>query len=106
MTAEPEQYKIYISIKGDVGDGDYVRSLEPIDDADLAEIMPLIELIKANESRHNFPVDEVRKMYPTIETPVFESFLAYLPLGYGDDEVIHTINSIEILRTTHYRKIL
>lgn len=113
----------YIHIEADTNDGDYVSTLRKISDAEIAEILPVIEAIKNFEpynaigSRgnrthyHNFPYGECHRcdlgekstfdLYGYLEG--YDLFMDHIPYNeYG----IHTIKSIRILNVESEEKLL
>lgn len=107
----------YILIEVDMNDGDYASKFAPISDEELKEITPLIEKIKANPKRHNFPYGEHGDKEPDAydmyvsqdddvvdyEEEIFETFEDYLPVTeYG----FHTITRIELFDVGHAEKLL
>ena len=107
----------YILIEVDMNDADYASKLTAIRDEDLEKIKPLIDKIKANPKRHNFPYGEHGDKEPDAydmyvsqdddvvdyEEEIFETFEDYLPVTeYG----FHTITHIELFDVGHAEKLL
>ena len=96
--SENKTYKLLI-IKADHNDGDYLHSINEVSDADIQEILPVIEAIKEFGKSHNYNTSEYRDDEPTASDEYghlegFDLFDDYVPHGeYG----IHTIKSIDIL---------
>ena len=103
-----------ILVKADTNDADYITERNSITDAQIEEIMPMIEALrnfKINKvvvrpdgsqvrQRHNWPAGDSKRfrelspqeMYGHV--PGFDLFSDFVPYGeYG----IHTIESVEIL---------
>lgn len=106
----------YILVQVDTNDADYAYAFNPISDEDLAELKPLIEKIKANKDRHNFPnryeyhvettpydlyVSEETREQDEIALDLFlDMYVPVTQVGF------HTIKSIEIYDVGHVTELL
>lgn len=119
----------YILICGDTNDGDYIDSINKIDDGTFESIKPLIQAIKdfqpytvkTNNSyatdwthKSNFPNSEynredlgeksAQELYKDIVSEdVFETFIELIPHG---EHGIHTIKEIKILEVSSCSSLL
>lgn len=100
----------YLIIKADTNDGDYIYSVNAIDDESLKKIKPVIYAIKNNKNdylvanfrnlRNNEKSAEQR--YSNIAG--FDEFNELVP--FLDNNDVHTINSIEVLQTINRVKLI
>jgi hypothetical protein len=106
----------YILVQVDTNDADYAYSFNQILDEDLAKLEPLIEKIKANKDRHNFPnrheydlettaydlyVSEETREQDELAIDLFiETYAPVTEIGF------HTVESIKIYDATFIQKLL
>ena len=94
--------KLYLEIKADTNDADYVQQRTEITEQEVEDFKPLIKAIKNKKSGYNWPdFGYTRKDEPTpVEVysefgELVEYFSEYVPHGeYG----VHTIDSIKLLK--------
>ena len=90
-----------LMIEADYNDGDYVRKGSTLTEAELKELLPMFEIIKACKDRHNWPSFEggdVAKLYPEFFVIndegycLYDVLAEYIPYAeYG----VHTITKVE-----------
>lgn len=104
----------YILVQVDTNDADYAYAFNPISDEDLAELEPLIEKIKANKDRHNFPnnsriettaydlyVSEETREQDELALDLFlDTYVPFSEMGF------HTVKSITIYDVGHVTELL
>lgn len=106
----------YILVQVDTNDADYAYAFNPISDEDLAELKPLIEKIKANKDRHNFPnnynsriettpydiyVSEETREQDELALDLFlDTYVPFSEMGF------HTVESIKIYDVGHVTELL
>jgi hypothetical protein len=100
----------YLLVEVDTNDGDYVTAFNPISDTALENVKLLIEKIKENPNRHNFPYEhddtQVYDLYAdlneygsTVDQDIaIDTFIDYVPsTEYG----FHTVTRVELYDVGH-----
>lgn len=100
----------YLLVEVDTNDGDYVTAFNPISDTALENVKPLIEKIKENPNRHNFPWEHysapVYELYADLNEYgsvvdrdiAIETFLDYVP---NTEIGFHTVTRVELYDVGH-----
>ena len=104
--------KYELMIEADYNDGDYTMKISTLTEAELKELLPIFEVIKACKDRHNWPSFEggdVKELYPEFFIDNDEGYCLYDVLSermpyaeYG----VHTITKIEYYKLPEKVKIL
>lgn len=105
----------FLLVEVDTNDGDYVTAFNSVSDERLETIKPLIEKIKANTERHNFPYDhddtQLYELYAdlneygsTVEQDIaIDTFLYYVP---DTENGFHTVRKIDLYDVGHIDALL
>lgn len=101
--------KLYIEIKADTNDADYVTQRTEINEEELENLLPIIEVVKNIGIDHNWPAHEhlgysLDKTYQgLLSEEQLTWFNGFVPCGeYG----VHSIDSIKILTIIEEEELL
>lgn len=97
--------KKILIIKADTNDADYVHRITKVTDKQLEKIQPVIDAIRAQEKRFNWPEYEgsVNEKYKDIDPKLIEIFSEYVPSW---EHGVHSIDEIIVYEVKSITELL